>query len=76
MPNINLADAKARLSDLVERAARGETQVIMKRGKPLAKLVPIESPRQKVSLEWLESVAKDMPLSEEVVRAMRDSDRY
>jgi prevent-host-death family protein len=41
MKTFNLADAKARLSRLVDRAAAGETIVIAKNGRPLAKLVPI-----------------------------------
>jgi prevent-host-death family protein len=36
---INLYEAKTHLSDLVERAARGEEIVIAKAGRPLARLV-------------------------------------
>ncbi len=42
----NLYDAKTRLSQLVERAARGEEIVIAKAGKPLAKLVPLAGGRE------------------------------
>jgi prevent-host-death family protein len=38
--HVNLYEAKTRLSQLVERAARGEEIVIAKSGKPMAKLVP------------------------------------
>ena len=44
---INLYEAKTHLSELVERAAAGEEIVIAKAGKPKAKLVPYEAPRQK-----------------------------
>ena len=36
----NLYKAKASLSSLVERAARGEEIIIAKAGKPMARLVP------------------------------------
>lgn len=37
---VNIAEAKARLSELVERAASGEEILIARDHKPLAKLVP------------------------------------
>jgi prevent-host-death family protein len=42
--SINLAEAKAHLSMLVERAAAGEEIVIAKGGKPRARLVPLPDP--------------------------------
>jgi prevent-host-death family protein len=41
MDTINLYEAKTNLSQLVERAARGEEIVIAKAGRPLARLVPV-----------------------------------
>jgi len=41
MDTVNLYEAKTNLSQLVERAARGEEIVIAKAGRPLARLVPI-----------------------------------
>ena len=38
---VNIYDAKARLSELVDRAAAGEEVVIAKAGKPVARLVPL-----------------------------------
>lgn len=38
---VNIADAKARLSELVQRAARGEEIIIARKGKPQARLVPL-----------------------------------
>jgi prevent-host-death family protein len=40
---VNLSQAKAQLSSLVERAAIGEEIVIAKAGKPRAKLVAVRS---------------------------------
>ena len=39
----NLADAKAHLSELVERAANGEEIIISHRGTPRARLVPLDT---------------------------------
>jgi prevent-host-death family protein len=38
---VNIADAKAHLPELVDRAARGEEIVIARHGKPRARLVPL-----------------------------------
>lgn len=40
-PSFNLYEAKAKLSDLVERASRGEEILIAKHGRPRARLVPL-----------------------------------
>ncbi len=42
MTSLNVAEAKKRLSDLLGRVAEGgETILITRRGKPMAKLVPV-----------------------------------
>lgn len=38
---INIAEAKAKLSELLDRALAGEEIVIARSGKPLARLVPV-----------------------------------
>jgi prevent-host-death family protein len=38
---LNVAEAKARLSELVQRAAGGEEIIIARNGQPLARLVPL-----------------------------------
>ena len=43
MRTIDIHEAKTHLSRLVEAAARGEPFVIAKAGKPLVKVVPLES---------------------------------
>jgi len=45
---VNIADAKARLPELVERAARGEEVVIARNGQPRARLVPLRSQVRRV----------------------------
>ena len=41
----NIYEAKTRLSELVEKARRGEKVVLMNRGEPVAMLVPYRMPR-------------------------------
>ena len=45
MLKVNLADAKARLSDLVDAALRGEDVVIARRNQPLVRLVAVKESR-------------------------------
>ena len=77
---VTLADAKAHLSELVERAAAGETVCITRRGRPVARLVPAETPRTRIDVAALRAVTKAMPRQSEsageFVRRMRDEDRY
>jgi prevent-host-death family protein len=49
---VNLSEAKARLSDLVERAAAGEEIVIAKNGKPKARLVSLGVPQRRKPGGW------------------------
>ena len=46
---VNVAEAKAKLSELLDRAMAGEEIVIARAGKPLARLVPVNNlaPRRK-----------------------------
>jgi prevent-host-death family protein len=44
MKQVNIHDAKTNLSKLVDEAAKGEPFVIAKAGKPLVKVVPLDSP--------------------------------
>ena len=47
MPQFNIAEAKVRLSELVQKAGLGEEIVIARDNKPLAILVPIRRPAGK-----------------------------
>ena len=44
MRTVNIHEAKTHLSRLVEQAARGESFVIAKAGKPLVKVMALEAP--------------------------------
>lgn len=80
MKTVNLAEAKAHLSELVEQAAAGETVQILRRGKPVAQLVPPERKKKPIDIEMLRRVAAKMPYQTEsagdFIRRMRDSERY
>lgn len=80
MDTISLAEAKARLSELVARAAEGETVQITRRGKPVAQITPVDRPRKPIDIELLRSVSRKTPMQPEsagdFIRRMRDEDRY
>ncbi|HYD37645.1 MAG TPA: type II toxin-antitoxin system prevent-host-death family antitoxin [Allosphingosinicella sp.] len=77
MDGINLSDAKARLSDLVDRAASGEEVTILRRGKAVARIVGIETPRKPLDVAALRAHTSKMKPSNisgvEILREMRDS---
>jgi prevent-host-death family protein len=79
MDAITLADAKARLSALIDRVEAGESIVITRRGKPVARLVAVAPPRKPVDAALLRSLTSALPpqsqSAADVVRAMRDGDR-
>lgn len=47
MSTVNIHQAKTHLSRLIEKAAQGETTIISKAGKPVAKLAPLDAPAGK-----------------------------
>lgn len=65
MTTVALADAKARLSELISRVEAGETVSITRRGKPVARLVAEEQPRKKIDVSALRRLAATMPFQEE-----------
>jgi len=50
MRSINIHDAKTHLSRLLEQVARGESFIIAKAGKPLAKVVPLDAAERTAGL--------------------------
>ena len=69
---LNLYDAKTRLSELVEAASQGETVVIAKAGRPLAKLGPVEASRRPLRLGLMKGTIRigrdfDAPLPDSVL---------
>ncbi|MER8481360.1 type II toxin-antitoxin system prevent-host-death family antitoxin [Mesorhizobium sp. M1322] len=80
MSVINLANAKAHLSELVDRVEAGDTIDITRRGKPVARLTAVARPRRRIDATLLQSLTATMPpqteSSADLVRSMRDGDRY
>jgi prevent-host-death family protein len=80
MDAISLTNAKAHLSELIDRVEAGDTIVITRRGKPVAQLTAVTRPRQRVDAALLQSLTETMPPQPQdavsLVRSMRDGDRY
>jgi prevent-host-death family protein len=80
MRQVNLAEAKAHLSELVAAAASGEPICIMRRGKPVAKIVALESERRRIDPDLLRKVTEAMQAqpepAAEFMRRLRDNERY
>jgi prevent-host-death family protein len=76
MTSISVAEAKARLSDLVSRAEDGEELVITRHGKPVARLVPVKkTPTAFPSLKaFRASMPKATTPSVVLLRGMRDDE--
>lgn len=80
MATVNLAEAKAHLSALVDRAAAGEPVCILRRGKPVAQITAITTPRKPVDAAALRAITKRMPRQTKgagtLLRELRDGARY
>ncbi len=80
MSDVNLADAKAKLSELVERASRGESVRITRRGKLVARLAAIDAEPKPIDLAALRALTAAMPRQSETarswLRSVRDGARY
>ncbi len=80
MGSVSIAEAKAQLSALVDRAVGGETVEITRRGKLVARIVAAEPPRHRIDIARLRALTDSMPVSTdgdgEFIRRMRDEDRY
>ena len=79
MTEVSVAEAKAHLSELLDRVERGEEIVITRRGKPVAKVSGVRRKLEPIDLATLEAFRAEMPFQEkpsvELIREMRD-ERY
>ena len=72
MPQFNVAEAKARLSQLVQKALDGEDVVIARDNKPLVKLVPVRrTTRRPGSAKGQVTMSKDFGAPLEELREYR-----
>ncbi len=81
MTEYSVAAAKARLSELIERALKGEGVVITRHGQPVAELKalkPKPGPITQEDLDWLAArrVGRKLPKEDAAtaVRRMRDEE--
>jgi prevent-host-death family protein len=76
MSTVTLAEAKTHLSRLLDQVEAGEEVVITRRGKPIARISPVENPKHPI--KSLAEFRKRMPgwrkSSAELLREMRDED--
>ncbi len=80
MTTVGIFDAKNRLSELVERAARGEEIVITRRGEQVARLMPPQVPdalreAQALATRIRRSRARQGPGDGTSIRDMIEEDR-
>ena len=66
MHQVNIHEAKTHLSRLVNMAAQGQTVVIAKAGKPIAKLEPYDSAKPRQRLGFLQGCFGSPALVKEV----------
>jgi prevent-host-death family protein len=64
--SIGTFEAKTNFTQLIERVSRGEEILITRRGRPMAKIIPLEknqnSSNSKVAVMRLKVLAKEMKL--------------
>ncbi len=80
METVILADAKARLSELVDRAEAGDAATINRRGKAVAQITAITPPEKPIEIAALRALTDSMPMQAEsagdFIRRMPDEDWY
>jgi prevent-host-death family protein len=73
MTTINIAEAKAHLSELVSKAEAGEEVILMRRGAEVAKIVPLAAPKKAFSsLQAFRAMQTLGAPSSVMIRALRD----
>ena len=77
MDGYNIADFKAHLSDVMARVESGESVEIMRRGKPIATIVPKTKPKKRIDFTEIDALVARMPEQKtsavDIIREMRDS---
>jgi prevent-host-death family protein len=75
---VTLAEAKARLSELAERAASGESILITKHGKAVVRLSRASLPKKPIDARALQAVtdAQHCAADEGFMRRVREDARY
>ena len=80
MNTMNMADAKARFSEVLDRIENGESITITRRGKAIAEINPAHQKPERLTFDELEAFARTMPRqgqsAGDFIRELRDGDRY
>ena len=80
MVTVNLAQAKAHLSELLNKVETGEEVIITRRGRPVAHIRQAVSSKKPLPLAKLAAFRARMPRwrksSAALLREMRDDERY
>ena len=74
--SVTLADAKARLSELVSRAEAGEEIVVTRHGQPVARIVALRLPKQALPAMAALRATQPRPRtpSAKLIRQLRDEE--
>ena len=79
MATVSLAEAKARLSELLDKVEAGEDIVITRHGRPVAHVSSVERPKKQLQYAALEKFRAAMPRlrrsSAALLREARDEGR-
>ncbi len=78
MRTANVKHARENLRQLIDEAAAGEEIILLRRGDPVARLVPVESQAAPLPnlADFRSSIrVRGRPLSEEIIAA-REDERY
>ena len=80
MTEVSVAEAKAHLSELLDRVEQGEEIVITRRGKPVAKVSGVRRKLEPIDFAAIRAVRESMPMQSEgagdFMRRIRDEERY
>jgi prevent-host-death family protein len=73
---VSLADAKARLSELIARAQAGEEIVVTRHGEPVARIVPVRPPKQAIPsmAAFRATMTRMRTPSAKLIRQLRDEE--
>ena len=76
MRTVSVAQAKARLSEILTEVESGGEVVITRRHQPIARLSPMRGPREPIDFATMDALRARQPLSKvssvDVIRKMRD----
>jgi prevent-host-death family protein len=76
---LNLADAKARLSELTERVTHGDEVVITRHGKPVARIQQMRDKARRLDVAAFRAATQrqaEQPATASLIRELRDASRY